>query len=60
MALGWYGWWAVFVGTFAGFALGAAVALGLMALRRIDRRTAVPFGPFMLLGALGGVLLAAG
>jgi leader peptidase (prepilin peptidase)/N-methyltransferase len=60
MALGWYGWRAVFVGTFAGFALGAAVALGLMALRRIDRRTAVPFGPFMLLGALGGVLLTAG
>jgi leader peptidase (prepilin peptidase)/N-methyltransferase len=60
LVLGWYGWGAVFAGTFAGFVLGAGVALGLMAVRRIDRRTAIPFGPFMLLGALGGVLLAAG
>ncbi|MDX6351258.1 MAG: leader peptidase (prepilin peptidase) / N-methyltransferase [Streptomyces sp.] len=60
MALGWYGWGAVLAGTFAGFALGAVAGLTLLALRRADRKTAIPFGPFMLLGALGGVLLAAG
>jgi leader peptidase (prepilin peptidase)/N-methyltransferase len=60
MALGWYGWGAVLTATFAGFALGAVAGLTLLALRRADRKTAIPFGPFMLLGALGGVLLAAG
>jgi leader peptidase (prepilin peptidase)/N-methyltransferase len=60
MALGWYGWGAVLVGTFAAFGLGAVTGLTLLALRRADRGTAIPFGPFMLLGALGGVLLAAG
>jgi leader peptidase (prepilin peptidase)/N-methyltransferase len=59
MALAWYGWDALFLGTFAGFALGAVAGLVLLALRRADRRTPIPFGPFMLIGALGGVLLAA-
>jgi leader peptidase (prepilin peptidase)/N-methyltransferase len=59
MVLGWYGWGAVLAGTFAGFVAGAAVGIALMALRRADRRTAIPFGPFMLLGALAGVLLGA-
>lgn len=59
LALGWYGWPVLFVGTFAGFLLGAVAGLILLATGRADRRTPIPFGPFMLLGALGGVLLGA-
>ncbi len=59
MALGWYGWPTLFAGTCLAFALGAAAAVTLLLTRRADRRTAIPFGPFMLLGALGGVLLGA-
>ncbi|MFC4032708.1 prepilin peptidase [Streptomyces polygonati] len=56
LVLGWYGWPTVFTGTFAGFALGALTGLVLIALRRANRKTPIPFGPFMLLGALAGVL----
>jgi len=55
--LGWLGWGEVVVGTFLGFLLGAVVGVGLMLLGRAGRRTALPFGPFMLVGALLGVLL---
>jgi leader peptidase (prepilin peptidase)/N-methyltransferase len=50
--LGWLGWGAVLVGTFAAFALGALAGLVLLATRRAGRRTAIPFGPHMLAGAL--------
>lgn len=56
-SLGWYGWGAVVAGTFTAFVLGAVAGLVLLALRRADRGTAIPFGPFMLAGALGGLLL---
>ncbi|PRH76279.1 prepilin peptidase, partial [Streptomyces solincola] len=58
-ALGWYGWDVLFAGAFAGFLLGGAYGLALVLLRRADRRSAIPFGPFMLGGALLGVLLGA-
>ncbi len=58
LVLGWYGWRFVFYGTFLAFALGALVSVALLATRRATRKTALPFGPFMLLGALGGLLLA--
>ncbi|MEE4543536.1 A24 family peptidase [Streptomyces sp. V4-01] len=59
LALGWYGWQAVFLGTFAGFLLGALTGLVLLLTRRANRKSPIPFGPFMLLGAFGAVLLAA-
>ncbi|WP_037912751.1 prepilin peptidase [Actinacidiphila yeochonensis] len=59
LVLGWYGWGAVITGTFAGFLLGAAYGLVLVAARRAGRKTALPFGPFMLVGALLAVLVAA-
>lgn len=52
LVLGWYGWGAVVTGTFAGFALGALYAVALLLARRATRKTAFPFGPFMLLGTL--------
>jgi leader peptidase (prepilin peptidase)/N-methyltransferase len=56
MYLGWLGWSAVLVGAAAGFVVQALVALVLLGLR-----SALPFGPAMLLGAAlavaGGDLL---
>lgn len=57
--LGWYGWPTVLLGTFAGFLLGALYGGVLVLARRADRRTAVPFGPFLLAGALAGLLIGA-
>jgi leader peptidase (prepilin peptidase)/N-methyltransferase len=49
--LGWIGWGAVVVGAAAGFVVQAAVALALLAGRRIGLRGELPFGPAMLVGA---------
>lgn len=59
LALGWYGWPTLVAGTFAGLLLGALAGLTLLATRRADRKTPIPFGPFMLLGALGALMLGA-
>ena len=56
VVLGWVGWSAVVVGVFAGFLLGALWGVALMLLRRGGRKTALPFGPFMLLGAWIGIV----
>ncbi|MFF9911952.1 prepilin peptidase [Streptomyces sp. NPDC013457] len=58
-ALGWYGWGVLFVGTFAAFLAGSLYGLGLVVLRRGSGRSAIPFGPFMIGGALVGLLLGA-
>jgi leader peptidase (prepilin peptidase) / N-methyltransferase len=50
--LGWLGWGQLVVGAFLGFLLGGVVGGGLMLARRAGRKSAVPFGPFMLAGAL--------
>ncbi|MFF3453356.1 prepilin peptidase [Streptomyces sp. NPDC002730] len=57
VALGWYGWTVLFTGAFAGFLLGSLYGVALMALGRANRKTAIPFGPFMIVGALAGLLL---
>ncbi|MEW2510112.1 A24 family peptidase [Streptomyces sp. NPDC046870] len=58
-ALGWYGWPTVLLGTFAGFLFGALYGGVLVLARRAGRKTAVPFGPFLLAGALTGLLIGA-
>lgn len=55
--LAWLGWGAVVVGTFTAFLTGGVVGLGLIAWRGASRKSRIPFGPFMLLGALVGVLV---
>jgi leader peptidase (prepilin peptidase)/N-methyltransferase len=54
-SLGWLGWGASLVGLLGGFATGAVVGVALMVAGRAGRRSAVPFGPFMLIGALIGI-----
>ncbi|MGX9883842.1 prepilin peptidase [Streptomyces sp. NPDC002276] len=58
-ALGWYGWPVLVTGAFAGVLYGALYGLGMVALRRAGRKTAIPLGPFMLGGAFTGVVLGA-
>ncbi|MFE0890885.1 prepilin peptidase [Streptomyces rochei] len=58
-ALGWYGWATVMLGTFAGFLLGALYGGALVVARRAGRKTAIPFGPFLIAGAFLGVLAGA-
>jgi leader peptidase (prepilin peptidase) / N-methyltransferase len=55
LALGFLGWGPLLVGVYAGFLLGGLGGAALTMLRLVDRR-AYPFGPFMLLGAVVGVL----
>lgn len=57
LALGWYGWSALVQGTLAAFLLGAVVGLGLLVTGRAGRKTPIPFGPFMLVGAAVALLL---
>lgn len=58
-ALGWYGWPTLLLGTFATFASGALYGLVLVVSGRANRKSAIPFGPFLLLGTLLGVLAGA-
>jgi leader peptidase (prepilin peptidase)/N-methyltransferase len=57
--LGWYGWATVMVGTLAGFLLGALYGGALVVAGRAGRKTAIPFGPFLIAGAFLGVLIGA-
>lgn len=51
LVLGWFGVAQVIVGFFAAFLFGSLWGLGLMATGRAGRKTAIPFGPFMIVGA---------
>lgn len=55
LALAWIGWGALAVGGLAAFLLGGIYAIALLIARRAGRRTAIPFGPWMLAGAWIGV-----
>jgi leader peptidase (prepilin peptidase)/N-methyltransferase len=54
--LGYLSWSTLIVGALAGFALGAVSGAAIIAARRGDRKTAMPFGPFMIAGALLAVV----
>ena len=51
MYLGWFGWQHAVVGAFLGFLLGGVVGIVLMVLGRAGRKTQIPFGPYMIVGA---------
>jgi leader peptidase (prepilin peptidase)/N-methyltransferase len=52
----WLGWDVWAAGLLLGFFLGGLFGVALVLARRAGRKTAVPFGPFMLLGALVAIL----
>lgn len=54
--LGWLGWGALVAGTFLGFLSGALVGALLMIFGSAGRKTKIPFGPFMLVGAWIAIL----
>ena len=54
--LGWIGWGPLAVGWLAAFLLGGGFAVALMATGRATRRSALPFGPWLLVGAWVGIL----
>lgn len=54
--LGWLGWGVLLAGGFLGFLLGGVVGVALMAVGRAGRKSAIPFGPFMLAGTLIAVV----
>ena len=53
--LGWLGWGDLAVGAFAAFFVGGLVSVGLLLAKKAGRRTAIPFGPWMLIGAAIGI-----
>jgi leader peptidase (prepilin peptidase) / N-methyltransferase len=60
LALAWLGWRTLLAGAALGFVLAGLAGLVLLALRRATLRTQLCFGPFLLAGALIGVLAAGG
>ena len=56
--LAYLSWSALLIGGFGGFVLGAVVGVAAMAAGRAGRKTVLPFGPFMIAGALLGIFFA--
>ncbi|MCZ2402565.1 prepilin peptidase [Paenarthrobacter sp. Z7-10] len=54
--LAFHGWRALAEGAFLGFLIGAAAGLVLLASRRGSRKSAIPFGPSMFVGAIVALL----
>lgn len=55
--LGWFGWGSLVVGAFAAFLVGGLFSVVLMLAGRAGRKSAIPFGPWMLLGAWIGIFV---
>ncbi|WP_370249166.1 A24 family peptidase [Cryobacterium sp. HLT2-28] len=53
--LGWFGWGQLAVGAFSAFLLGGLFALVLLIARQANRKSGIPFGPWMLAGAWLGI-----
>lgn len=56
VVLGWYGWEELLTGTIAAFMLGGLFAVALVISARADRTTQVAFGPWMIAGAVIGLV----
>ena len=53
--LGWLGWSPLAVGAFSAFLLGGLFSLVLVITRKANRKSGIPFGPWMLAGAWVGI-----
>lgn len=56
--LGWFGLDAWITGTFLGVMSGGLFAVTLLALQKVTAKTPIPFGPFLIGGALASLLLS--
>jgi leader peptidase (prepilin peptidase) / N-methyltransferase len=56
--LGWLGVSTLLAGLILGYLLAAVAGLALLAARRATRKSQLPFGPFLLAGALAAILLS--
>lgn len=54
--LGWVGWDALLVGGFSAFLLGGLYSVVLLLTGRAGRKSGIPFGPWMILGAAVGLV----
>ena len=54
--LAWFSWRLLIAGGFAGLGLGALAAGALLASQRVSRKHLIPFGPFMIAGAVLAVI----
>lgn len=55
-AMAWVGWGALVVGGFGAFLLGAIWGVASIATGRAGRKSALPFGPFMVVAAIGAMI----
>jgi leader peptidase (prepilin peptidase)/N-methyltransferase len=58
LVLGWLGWGVLVAGVFLGLVVGSVVSVVLVAGRRAGWRTALPFGPPLLAGAVLAVAVS--
>lgn len=56
---GWFGWAQWVVGAFAAFLYGGILGTVLLLAKKAGRKTAIPFGPWMLIGAWTGIFFGA-
>jgi leader peptidase (prepilin peptidase)/N-methyltransferase len=57
MLLGFLGWGTLIVGAFSAFLLGGIFGVALLIGRKADRKSGIPFGPWMLAGAWLGIFI---
>lgn len=55
---GFLGWHAVLAALILSYMLGGLVSLGMVAARRADRHTRIPFGPFLLVGTACALMIS--
>jgi leader peptidase (prepilin peptidase) / N-methyltransferase len=53
----WLGWQQLLLAGFLACLLGVGIVGGAVALRRLDRRQPIPFGPFLAMGGMGAIFL---
>lgn len=54
--LGWFGQSTWFAGLLLGFVFGGVVSVGLLLTRKASRKSEIPYGPYMMAGALAAIL----
>lgn len=57
LMLAWFGWGTLVVGAFAAFVFGGVYGVALMLAGRGSRKSRIPFGPWMILGAWFGIFV---